>query len=99
MRRMMNAARPPYCRYSVRMSGVFGQAFGRRNSLTGGLVIWLKYWVSSYFVFRQAKYVYDCEKPALASQYMIFGQVNASARKIASGCSFFNSRVAHCENG
>ena len=28
----MNAGRPPFCRYSVRMSGVFGHRFGRKNS-------------------------------------------------------------------
>src|SRR5690348_17376626 len=96
---MTNAGRPPYCRYSVRMSGVFGQALGRKKSLTGGLVISLKYCVSSYFVLRQAKYVYDCENPALASQYMIFGRVNASARKMRSGFSFFSSRIVHSQNG
>jgi hypothetical protein len=47
------------------MSGVFGQAFGRKKSLTGGFVISSKYSVSSYFVLRHAKYVYDCVKPSL----------------------------------
>ena len=67
------------------MSGVLGHALGRRKSLIGGLVIALKYSVNSYFVLRHAKYVYDCVKPAFASQYMIFGRVNASARKMTSG--------------
>src|SRR5205814_6585791 len=97
--RITNAGRPPYCRYSVRMSGVLGQAFGRKKSLSGGFVMALKYSVSSYLVFRQAKYVYDCEKPAFASQYMIFGRVKASARKITSGCSFLISRIAQYQNG
>ena len=30
---------------------------------------------------------------------MIFGRVNASARKITSGCSFLISCSAHCQNG
>src|SRR4029077_14772383 len=97
--RMTKAGRAPYCRYSVRMSGVFGQAFGRKKSLTGGLLISLKYSVNSYFVFRQAKYVYDCVKPALASQCMIFGRVNASPRKRTSGYSFLISRMTQYQNG
>src|SRR5579859_3702459 len=80
------------------MSGVFGHAFGRKKSLTGGLVISLKYSVRSYFVLRHAKYVYDCVNPAFASQYMILGLVNASARKIVSGCFDFTSRITHCQN-
>src|ERR1043165_7794059 len=99
MRRMLNAGRPPYCRYSVRMSGVFGQALGRKKSLTGGLVISSKYSVNSNFVLRQAKYVYDCVKPAFASQYMILGRVKASARKISSGHSRLRSLMTHCQNG
>src|ERR1043165_7983078 len=99
MRRMVNAGRPPYCRYSVRMSGVFGQALGRKKSLTGGLVISLKYSVNSNFELGGASYVYACEKPPLASQYMIFRLVNASARKMSSGSSRFNSLIAHCQNG
>src|ERR1041385_475908 len=95
---MVNAGCPPYCRYSVRMSGVFGQALGRKKSLTGGLVISSKYSANSYFVLRHAKYVYDWVNPALASQYMIFGRVNASARKITSGCSLLISRMTHCQN-
>src|SRR4051812_5029181 len=99
MTRIENAGRPPYWRYSVRMSGVFGQAFGRKKSLTGGFVTSSKYSCNSKLVLRHAKYVYDCETPALASQYMIFGRVNASARKITSGCSRFNSRMHQCQNG
>src|SRR3954468_10066256 len=95
--RIVNAGRPPYCRYSVRMSGVFGHAFGRKKSLMGGFVISSKYSVSSYFVLRHAKYVYDCENPAFASQYMIFGLVNASARKITSGWCFFTVRMTQCQ--
>jgi len=71
----------------------------KMKSLTGGLLMALKYSVSSYFVFRHAKYVYDCEKPAFASQYMIFGRVNASARKMTSGCSFLISRIVQYQNG
>src|SRR5258708_40311301 len=96
---MTNAGRPPYWRYSERISGVFGQAFGRKKSLTGGFVICPKYSVSSYFVLRHAKYVYDCEKPAFASQHRIFGLVNASARKITSGWCFLTVRMTQCQNG
>src|SRR5436305_9266912 len=81
------------------MSGVFGQALGRKKSLTGGFVISLKYSVNSCFVLRQAKYVYDCENPPLASQYTIFGRVNASARKIVSGNSLLSARMHQCQNG
>src|SRR5207253_4722602 len=81
------------------MSGVFGQALGRKKSLTGGFVTSSKYSVSSSFELRQAKYVYDCESPALASQYMIFGRVKASARKMTSGLSRFTSLITHCQNG
>jgi hypothetical protein len=62
-------------------------------------VISSKYSVSSALVCRQAKYVYDWEKPAFASLYMIFGRVNASARKIKSGHSRFRSRMHHSQNG
>ena len=81
------------------MSGVFGQTFGRKKSLTGGLAISSKYSVSSYFVLRHAKYVYDCVNPAFASRYMIFGRVNASARKMRSGHSRLRSRMHHSQNG
>src|SRR4051794_6103536 len=81
------------------MSGVFGHAFGRKKSLTGGFVISSKYSVSSYFVLRHAKYVYDCENPPFASQYMIFGRVNASARNSASGNSLLSARMHQCQNG
>src|ERR1700686_719848 len=81
----MNAGRPPFCRYSFKMSGVFGHKFGRKNSLTGGSLISVKYSVSSALVFFHAKYVYDCVNPNFASRYMTFGRVNASARKITSG--------------
>src|SRR3954470_24436284 len=99
MMRMVKPARPPNCRYSVRMSGVFGHAFGLKKSLTGGFVISSKYSRNSNDVLRHAKYVYDCVKPALASQYMIFGLVNASARKIRSGFFRFNSLMHQYQNG
>src|SRR5437868_10813111 len=81
------------------MSGVFGHALGRKKSLTGGFVISLKYSSISNAVLRHAKYVYDCEKPPFASQYTIFGLVNASARKIASGNSLLSARMHQCQNG
>ena len=47
----------------------------------------VKYSRSSHAVCRHAKYVYDWLKPTLASRSMTRGRVNASARKIVSGCS------------
>jgi len=43
------------------------------------------------------KYVYDCVKPALASTFIIFGRVKASARKIVSGCVACTARISHCQ--
>jgi hypothetical protein len=39
------------------MSGVFGQAFGRKKSTTGGRVSSSKYERSSQLVLRHVKYV------------------------------------------
>ncbi len=66
MRRIWNAGRPPCCRYSCRMSGVFANRFGRMYSRTSVLVSSVKYSVISSFAVRHVKYVYDCEKPDLA---------------------------------
>src|ERR1700693_1997660 len=94
----MNAGRPPFCRYSFKMSGVFGHKLGRKKSLTGGSVISVKYSVSSAFVFFHAKYVYDCVNPNFANRYITLGRVNASARKMASGYSRCVSRMSHYQN-
>src|SRR4051812_34403814 len=94
----MKAGRPPTCNDSGRMSGVFGQRLGRKNSRTELCVRSVKYFVSSHFVSRHAKYVYDCEKPALASRYITFGRVNASARKRTSGLSRQISLITHSQN-
>src|SRR5438477_213127 len=82
----MNVARVPYCRCCGRMSGVVGQKFGRKNSAATGSSSDVMYVTSSCLVVRHVKYVYDCEKPALARAFMSFGRVKASARKITSGC-------------
>src|SRR6478672_6800498 len=95
----MNAGRPPTCSDSGKMSGVFGQRFGRKNSRTGLRFSSLKYLVSSHFVSRHAKYVYDCENPTFANRYMIFGRVNASAKKMTSECSPRTSPITHSQNG
>src|SRR5207248_1604068 len=58
----------------------------------------VKYSVSSCFALRHVKYVYDCVKPSLASQYMTFGRVNASARKIRSGFFALRSAIIHSQN-
>ena len=44
-----------------------------------------RYSVNSDLACRQVKYVYDCVNPPLASAYITFGRVKASARKIVSG--------------
>ena len=54
---------------------------------------------SSQRVFFQVKYVYDCVKPILPSVCIIAGRVNASARKITSGCSPRTSSISHSQNG
>jgi hypothetical protein len=43
------------------------------------------------------KYVYDWEKPALARWRITLGRVNASDRKIASGCLRLISASAHVQ--
>jgi hypothetical protein len=50
-------------------------------------------------VFFQVKYVYDCEKPALASVVIIAGRVNASESKIRFGSTFRTSPISHSQNG
>src|SRR5215213_2949263 len=80
------------------MSGVVGQKHGRKKSATGGCAISSRYVIRSYFVVRQEKYVYDCVKPLFASAYMSLGRVNASDRKIASGCRTCTSRMHHSQN-
>ena len=49
---------------------MFGQKFGRKNSLIGGFVSSSKYSRISAAVLRQVKYVYDWLKPSLASRYI-----------------------------
>ena len=82
--RSLNAAGPPYCRNSCRMSGVFGQKFGRMYA-AGSPDSSVRYSVSSALVVRQVKYVYDWWKPTLPRVCIIAGRVNASARKSTSG--------------
>src|ERR1700730_16397493 len=94
----MNAGRLPFCRYSFKMSGGFGHKFGRKNSLTGGCGISVKYSVNSPWVFFHAKYVYDCVNPNLANRYIPLGRVNAPARKMVSGYSLCVSRMSHSQN-
>src|SRR3954454_11643469 len=96
-RRAWKAGRPPCCRYSCRMSGVLANRFGRMYSRTSVCVSSVKYSVSSSFELRHVKYEYDCENPAFARKRMIFGRVNASDRKMASGQVFLISASAHCQ--
>src|SRR5689334_11574997 len=80
------------------MSGVLVQRLGRKISANSGRVNSVKYSVNSCFELRQVKYVYDCVKPSLASRYIIFGRVNASDKKIASGRTRFTSARHHSQN-
>ena len=54
-KRASNIGRPPVCSVSCRMSGVFGQTFGRKKSDTGGWVSSWKYSVSSCLWVRHVK--------------------------------------------
>ncbi len=49
-------------------------------------------------MLRHVKYVYDWWKPTLASVCIIAGRVNASARKITSGCAAVTSAITHSQN-
>src|SRR5688572_8089718 len=95
----MNAPRPPVWRYSVRMSGVLGQKFGRKNSAGSPRVSSVEYSRNSQAEFRQAKYVYDWVKPSLANRYMTLGRVKASDRKMRSGSCRLSSVITHSQNG
>src|SRR5688572_4109726 len=79
------------------MSGVLGHRLGRNTSRTSVCVSSVKYSVSSCLVLRQVKYVYDCVKPSFASRYMILGRVNASDRKIRSGCLSLREVIVHSQ--
>src|SRR5690625_4228260 len=81
------------------MSGVLGQKLGRKKSATS---VWKSSWaysVSSSLVLRHVKYVYELLRPSLASVCIIFGRVNASERKIRSGCSRRSLAKRHCQKG
>ena len=95
--RSLNAAGPPYCRNSWRMSGVFGQKLGRMKAAASPLSS-VRYSRSSHAVFRHVKYVYDCWKPTFARVRIMAGRVNASARKITSGCSALTLAISHSQN-
>src|SRR5258708_5485450 len=95
--RAWDAGLPRVCRYGWRMSGVFGKRFGRMNSRTSVWVSSVKYSSISAFELRHVKYEYDCEKPTFARNFMIFGRVNASARKIVSGCACVMPASAHSQ--
>ena len=56
-----------------------------------------KYWRSSHDDWRHAKYVYDWLKPILARRSITRGRVNASARKMASGCSRRITPITHSQ--
>src|SRR5438477_4361591 len=81
------------------MSGVFAKKFGRKYWGSSDCVSCVMYSISSALVFRQVKYVYDCEKPSFASASINRGRVNASERKITSGKRLRTSRISHSQNG
>src|SRR5712671_5277558 len=97
--REKNAGRPPCCRCSGRMSGVFGHRLPSMYSAAGPWVSSFRYSSISCLKFRQVKYVYDWSNPALASAFIILGRVKASERKIASGWRAFTSPMTHSQNG
>src|SRR3970282_2670394 len=87
MWRAWNIGGPPSWRVAWRMSGVFGQKLGPKNSDTGGRDSSRRYAASSSLFVRHVKDVYDWLEPSLARRYMTRGRVNASARKSTSGWS------------
>ena len=81
------------------MSGVFTKRLPRKYSVTGGVVSSVRYSRSSDALFFQVKYVYDIVKPSFARLFMRFGRVNASEKKITSGCTDWISAISHSQNG
>ncbi len=79
------------------MSGVLAKRLGRRYSRTSVRVSSVKYSSISAFELRHVKYEYDCEKPTFARNRMTFGRVNASARKMVSGCARVIPSSAHAQ--
>src|SRR3954467_957953 len=57
------------------------------------------YPASSAFEFFHVMVVELCAKPIFASVVIIDGRVNASARKITSGCFERTSEISHSQNG
>ena len=53
--RTLNAARPPVCRYSGKISGVLAKKFGRRYSACSVVVNSVRYSSNSWRVLRQVK--------------------------------------------
>src|SRR3569832_2617026 len=95
---MVKAARPPNCKYSVRMSGVLGQSLGRKYSRQLRCVSSVRYCVISHLVLRHGKLLYDWLKPILARRCITLGRVKASERKIASGCVRRVSLMSQCQS-
>ena len=97
-RRTRNAGRPPFTRYSLRMSGVFAKRLPRKYSTHRACVSSSKYSRSSHALFFHVKYVYDIVKPSLAELFIRLGRVNASAKKITSGCVALHVAIIHSQN-
>ena len=49
-------------------------------------------------MFFHVKYVYDCEKPTLASVVIIAGRVNASESRTSFGSTRRTSAISHSQN-
>ena len=79
------------------MSGVLTKKFGRKYSAVS-YASSSTYCSSSQRAFRHVKYVYDWSKPTLPSACIIAGRVNASARKIVSGCMSCTFPISHSQN-
>src|SRR3569832_895506 len=95
---MVKAARPPNCKYSVRMSGVLGQRLGRKYSRKLSYMSSVRYCVIYHMELRHGKKLYDWLKPILARRCITLGRVKASERKIASGCVRRVSLMSQCHS-
>src|SRR3954447_23647989 len=83
--RAAHPATPLCCRYGGRMSCVVGQKLGRIHDPISPDTS-ARYSSISPFDTRHVKYVYDWWNPTSASPRIIAGRVNASDRKMTSGC-------------
>ena len=74
----MNAGRPPRCRYSCRMSGVFGHRFGRKYRARALRELGEVLGRAPRLRVAPGEVGVRLVKPSLASRCITFGRVNAS---------------------